>query len=71
MNENIYKNLFMELEQYEHLGVSMKIDNNPASPLQIIAALMVKEEQSYMRDYIWDEKGHVKELSFHNIKING
>ena len=26
------------------------------------------EDKSYMRDYVWDEKGHVRELSFHNIK---
>ena len=67
MNENYYKNLFAELEKYEQSGVSMKLNNDPASPMQIVTAHMVKEDQAYMRDYVWNEKGHVKELTFHNI----
>ena len=67
MSEKSYKNLYAELEKYEQSGVSMKLNNNPASPMQIVTAHMVKEDQAYMRDYVWDEKGHVKELTFHNI----
>ena len=67
MNEHLYKDLFRELELYEQSGVSMKLENHPASPIQIVTAHMVKEDHSYMRDYVWDEKGHMKELSFHNI----
>ena len=67
MSEKSYKNLYAELEKYEQSGVSMKLNNNPASPMQIVTAHMVKEDQSYMRDYVWDEKGRVKELTFHNI----
>ena len=68
MSTEKYKNLFMELEMYESSGVSMQLNNYPASPMQIVTAHMVKEDQAYMRDYIWDEQGHVKELLFHNIK---
>lgn len=68
MSTEKYKNFFMELEMYERSGVSMQLNNYPASPMQIVTAHMVKEEQAYMRDYVWDEKGHVKELLFHNIK---
>ena len=68
MSTEKYKNFFMELEMYERLGVSMQLNNYPASPMQIVTAHMMKEEQAYMRDYVWDEKGHVKELLFHNIK---
>lgn len=70
MNENLYKNLFLELEMYEQSGVSMKLNNNPASPMQIVSAHMVKEDKTYMRDYVWDEKGHIKELTFHNINCS-
>jgi hypothetical protein len=28
---------------------------------------MVKEENAYMRDYVWDDKGDVKEIVFHSI----
>lgn len=68
MAEEKYKKFFAELELYERSGVSMRLDNYPASPMQIVTAHMVREDQSYMRDYVWDEKGHVKELAFHNIR---
>ena len=68
MDEKTYKTLFAELELYEQSGVRMMLENYPASPMQIVSAHMVKEECAYMRDYVWDEKGHIKELIFHNIK---
>lgn len=68
MDEKTYKTLFVELESYEQLGIRMKIDDHPASPMQIVTAHMVKEDSSYMRDYVWDDKGQIRELVFHNIK---
>lgn len=68
MKEDAYKILFAELEKYENLGVSMRLNNNPASPMQIVTAHMVREDPAYMRDYVWDEKGVVRQLTFHNIK---
>lgn len=68
MTTEKYRELFAELEKYEQSGVSMKINDYPASPMQIVTAHMVKEDQAYMRDYVWDEEGHMKELSFHKIK---
>ncbi len=62
-----YKELYAELEKYENAGVSMKLNDFPASPMQIVTAHMVSEDSSYMRDYVWDEKGRVQELAFHNI----
>lgn len=68
MDEKTYKSLFVELESYEQLGIRMRIDEEPASPMQIVTAHMLKEENNYMRDYVWDEKGKIRELVFHNIK---
>lgn len=68
MTTETYQKFYAELEMYERSGVSMRINDSPASPMQIVSAHMVKEDQTYMRDYVWDEKGHMKELSFHNIK---
>ena len=68
MAEQKYKKFYAELEMYERSGVSMRLNNYPASPMQIVTAHMVREDQAYMRDYVWDEKGHMKELSFHNIQ---
>ena len=62
----LYKDLYAELEKYENRGVSIRLNNQPASPMQIVTAHMVKEE-NYMRDYVWDDKGDVKELGFHSI----
>ena len=62
-----YQELYVELEKYENAGVCMKLNDYPASPMQIITAHMVSEEPSYMRDYVWDEKGRVRELTFHSI----
>jgi len=67
MKNEIYKHLYAELEKYENSGISMKLNNYTASPMQIVTAHMVREESSYMRDYVWDDKGHVREVTFHNI----
>ena len=63
----LYKDLYAELEKYENRGVSIRLNNQPASPMQIVTAHMVKEENAYMRDYVWVDKGDVKELGFHSI----
>lgn len=63
----LYKDLYAELEKYENRGVSIRLNNQPASPMQIVTAHMVKEENAYMRDYVWDDKGDVKEIVFHSI----
>ena len=70
MKEHNYEALYAELEEYENSGISMRLDDYPASPMQIVTAHMVKEDSSYMRDYVWDEKGHVRELTFYNILEN-
>lgn len=70
MNEDVYRKLYAELEEYENSGVIMKLDDYPASPMQIVTAHMVKEESAYMRDYVWDDKGRIKELTFYRIKDN-
>lgn len=63
-----YKELFEELSRYEKKGIPMKINGYPSSPLQITKAHMVKEDGFYMRDYIFNEEGRVKELCFDKIK---
>lgn len=67
MNQETYQKLYAELEGYENLGIRIKLNGYPASPMQIVSAIMVREESSYMRDYVWDDKGQVKELAFHNV----
>lgn len=67
-DETAYQELFEELEKYENKGVYISMDGFPASPMQIVAAHMTREEGSYMRDYILDTEGYIESLSFVNIK---
>ena len=46
------RRLFAELSEYERMGVRMKINGHPASPLQIASEYAVKENLTYMRDYV-------------------
>lgn len=66
-----YRELYTELEKYEKNGVCMQVDGYKASPLQIVTAHMIREEGSYMRDYVMDQKGHIESLAFVNINENG
>ena len=59
--EKKYQDLFTELTNYERSGVRMQMNGFPASPLQIVSAHMVREESNYMRDYILDEQGMIRE----------
>ncbi len=61
--------MFAELTRYERSGIVMQIDGSPASPMQIVSAHMVKEDDVYMRDYIMDENGIVQELDFYKIEM--
>lgn len=65
--EKKYQDLFTELTNYERSGVRMQMNGFPASPLQIVSAHMVREESNYMRDYILDEQGMIRELDFNSI----
>lgn len=62
-----YEELFAELKNYERCGIRMQIDGCPASPLQIVSAHMLREENIYMRDYIMDQDGKVQELDFYKV----
>lgn len=61
--------LFTELTGYEKRGIYMLINGMPASPMQIVQAHSMREEGVYMRDYVLNDKGDLKELGFHNVKV--
>ena len=62
-----YQELFSELTEYEKSGVRMHMDGRLASPLQIVSAHMIRETNNYMRDYVMDENGKLKELDFYEV----
>ena len=57
--EEVYRKLYAELEKYEEEGVDMRIDGYQASPMQIVTAHMIKEEGTYMRDYVINPEGNI------------
>lgn len=59
--------MFTELETYERKGIDILLDGHHASALQIVTAHMVKEEGSYMRDYILGGDGNIAQLTFTDI----
>lgn len=61
--------LFTELTDYEERGVDILLNGLPASPLQIVQAHIMREDVNYMRDYVLNDKGDVKELCFHHVNI--
>ena len=64
---NSYQELFSELTEYEKSGIRMHMDGRLASPLQIVSAHMIRETNNYMRDYVMDENGKLKELDFYEV----
>lgn len=67
--EKEYRELFRELDRYEKQGVYMEMEGKQATPTQIVRAHMLKENSGYMRDYILNEEGDVKELYFYQINL--
>ena len=67
MDETGYRDMFTELEKYERRGVDISLDGYHASALQIVTAHMIKEEGTYMRDYVIDRGGSIAELRFTDI----
>ena len=66
-----YENLRVFIRLDAHVvkaGINLRGCGPLTTPvMQIVTAHMVKEENAYMRDYVWDDKGDVKELGFHSI----
>ena len=60
--------MFRELAGYEKKQVDLRINGIPASPMQIVQAHVMCEESAYMRDYILNDKGDIKELWFNSIR---
>lgn len=65
--EKKYQELFKELEEFEEYGIYMQLEGKPASPMQIVEAHMVRESGAYMRDYVLNPDGYVKELCFYDV----
>lgn len=60
------KQLFIELKDIQGRGISIFLEGEKSTPETVSDILCVKEESSYMRDYVYD-KGVLKELHFDKV----
>ena len=56
----------MELMSLENRGITIWLEGYPSTSATIANQLCAHEENSYMRDYVFD-KGVLKELHFNKI----
>ncbi len=67
MMKNVQKmQLFAELQEIEQRGITLWLEGFLSNSFGVTDALFVNEEDSYMRDYIYDE-GVLKEVRFDKI----
>ena len=55
------------LRDYEKEGIHILLNGLPASPMQVVQVHIMREDSVYMRDYVLNEKGDIKELCFNNV----
>ena len=68
MNTEEQINFLVELQNYADRGVTFRLRNKPATPEEIVEAFVVEDRRGgYMRDYIWDDDGEVRELRFDKV----
>ena len=67
MTNTACKSLYLELKNYEELGISIVMDGYVASPLKIVQAHMIREVGTYMRDYQMNDQGGLETLAFHEV----
>lgn len=69
MTDQEYLSLLDELQQLEDKGMSLNIDGNPASSVDVVHAHMVRENSTYMRDYIPNDDGVYTQLGFNKVYL--
>lgn len=70
MTEAIFQKLdvlLLELESLQGVGISIWLDGKELKTIDPSDAVMVSEEDNYMRDYVLDDGGRVTELRFDKV----
>lgn len=58
--------LIVELQNYERQGISIWLNGTPSDPDQVAKAMAVRNEISYMRDFVF-QSGELKQVHFDEI----
>ncbi len=64
--ENVQNSLYIELQSIENRGITIWLEGCKSSSREVAEEMMLNEECTYMRDYIFDEE-ELKELHFDRI----
>ena len=62
------RELFAELTGYEKKGVGISLNGLAASPMKVVQAHVLRDNVIFMRDYVMNEKGDIKELCFTDVE---
>ncbi len=63
-----FTRMVKELRAYQAQGVRLIMQEDECTPEEIARASVSAEGICYMRDYIWDERGRIKEVRFDPVK---
>lgn len=67
-NEHLEK-LYLELSSFEDRGITIWFEGSKSNPEHVAKELCIHEENTYMRDYVFDE-GVLREIHFDKIRKN-
>lgn len=59
--------LLLELESLQGIGITIWLEGTETSALVASNAMMVNEDNNYMRDYVMNDCGQVTQLRFDKI----
>jgi hypothetical protein len=68
-NQNTPNMLYLELASMEDRGITIWLDGSPSTSLDVSSQLYIAENNSYMRDYVFD-KGVLREVHFDRLKTD-
>ena len=63
-----YQAMLRDLSAYQEAGISLTLSGRPSSAREVAYACTVREHGSYMRDYIPDGDGRLREIRFDKVR---
>lgn len=69
MNEKMQMELelFRTLENHVSNGISLYLAGKKSTPLEVVDAVLVKDENDYMADYVRDDNGSLVQVRYDRI----
>lgn len=65
---NIQFELMMQLGDYMQQGIPIFFENRPCTPADVVNAMMVKEDEVYMADFVRDERGRLLQIRYDRVE---